>query len=69
MSIASVSGRNRAARLANRSPESARRQAMWKAARGERRQQITKWNMAWNRAHRPADFPDFPDWLAQQKPE
>lgn len=68
MSVASVSGRNRiAARLAERSPESERRRAMWKAARGERRRQITQWNMAWNRAHRPTDFPDFPEWLARQK--
>ena len=70
MSVASVSGRNRVvARLADSSPEGDRRRAMWKAAKGERRVRIAEWNRAWNRAHRPADFPDFPAWLAQQKPD
>jgi hypothetical protein len=49
-------------------PEWARRREVYRKARGtEKKRQVANWNVAWNVAGRPSDFPDFPDWLKQQK--
>lgn len=48
-------------------PEFRRRRAMWTAARGKKRDEIANWNVAWNVAGRPADFPDFAVWRLQER--
>ena len=49
-----------------RNPEYMRRREMYRSARGAvAKARIAKWNVAWNIAGRPADFPDFKGWLAQ----
>jgi len=48
-----------------RNPEWVRRGEIYRKARGTKAKQlVAKWNVAWNVAGRPADFPDFKDWLA-----
>lgn len=54
-------------------PELRRRSQMWKAARGKvldhfkKRDLIAQWNIDWNQKGRPADHPDFPVWLEQNR--
>jgi hypothetical protein len=45
------------------SPEWVRRREMYRKAKGAaKKTRIAHWNIAWNVAGRPADFPDFPEW-------
>jgi hypothetical protein len=49
-------------------PEWVRRQELYRKARGqEMKRRIAHWNIAWNQAGRPADFPDFPEWDARPR--
>jgi hypothetical protein len=45
-------------------PEVRRRKAMWKAARGKKREAIAHWNAAWNASGRSQSFPEFDAWQA-----
>ncbi len=51
----------------DKNPEVARRKEMWLKAKGARRERITNWNAAWNRAGRPENFPDFDAWSKQRQ--
>jgi hypothetical protein len=52
---------------AQQDPEWQRRRTIYLAAKGLiQKQQVANWNADWNIAGRPADFPDFPEWLAEQ---
>lgn len=48
-------------------PEWLRRREMWRKAKGDKRERVAWWNVAWNKAGRPASFPDFAEWCEQQK--
>lgn len=49
------------AEMAN--PEYLRRKEIYRKARGAvAKRLVAHWNIEWNRAGRPADFPDFPEW-------
>lgn len=44
-------------------PEYMRRKEIYRKARGrEAKALVAHWNIDWNVAGRPADFPDFPEW-------
>lgn len=43
-------------------PEVQRRREMWRKACGAKKQRVSDWNVAWNLAGRPVDFPDFDAW-------
>lgn len=46
-------------------PEWVRRGEMYRKAKGQlAKKREPRWNVAWNTAGRPADFPDFPAWSA-----
>jgi len=48
-------------------PEWQRRREIYRKARGPAaKREVAHWNIAWNQAGRPADFPDFPEWKAAQ---
>lgn len=59
-----------ARRLADMSnPEWQRRREMYRKARGEKKRRVAQWNVAWNLAGRPADFPDFDAWAVSKRAE
>jgi hypothetical protein len=44
-------------------PEYMRRRELYRRARGrEAKALVASWNIDWNLAGRPADFPDFNEW-------
>lgn len=44
-------------------PEYMRRKELYRKARGrEAKALVANWNIDWNLAGRPADFPDFNEW-------
>lgn len=46
-------------------PEYLRRREVYRKARGqEAKRLVAHWNIEWNQAGRPADFPDFKEWRA-----
>jgi hypothetical protein len=46
-------------------PEWLRRREIYRKARGSAAKRlVAHWNVDWNLAGRPADFPDFPEWKA-----
>lgn len=46
-----------------KNPEFMRRREMYRKAKGRlAKMRVARWNVAWNTAGRPADFPDFPQW-------
>jgi hypothetical protein len=46
-------------------PEWVRRKEMYRKARGRlAKMRVARWNVAWNTAGRPDNFPDFKDWSA-----
>jgi hypothetical protein len=50
-----------------RNPEYVRRTEMYRKAKGrEAKALVAHWNIDWNLAGRPADFPDFPEWKRQR---
>ena len=50
-----------------RNPEFIRRQEMYRKARGSSAKMlVANWNVDWNLAGRPVDFPDFPEWKRQR---
>jgi hypothetical protein len=49
-------------------PEWVRRRAIWRAAKGAKRGWVTRWNLEWNWAGRPAGFPDFETWKTAKRP-
>lgn len=40
---------------------------VYKAAKGKKRRRVAQWNADWNRAGRPRDFPDWPEYEAAHK--
>ncbi len=51
-----------------RSPEHCRRKAMYRAARGLKKEKVAHWNHMWALAGYPDEFPDF-DAFWQSHPE
>jgi hypothetical protein len=55
-------------------PEYMRRRQIWEKARGKilghfgKKDLAARWNREWNLLGRPADHPDFPEWLEQKRP-
>ncbi len=46
-------------------PEFVRRQKLYRETKGfAAKMLVASWNVDWNVAGRPADFPDFPEWKA-----
>lgn len=49
-------------------PEYMRRKDVYSKARGrEAKALVAHWNVEWNLAGRPANFPDFPEWKRRRE--